>query len=363
VVATAVGATGAPEAPAFQKLDVFAQALSYIENNYVDAVDDEALMYGAVKGMVGKLDRFSTFLPPEEYRRLREDTEGEYGGVGIVVEADDQGVPVVVDVVPKSPADRAGLQVADRILAIDGVATAGTDQNWRGTLRGVAGTRVNVEVQRTHWIKTKQVSLVRERIRTHPVEARTLDQGVAYVRIRQFQGSTTADVRKQLRAAKKKGGGAVPGLVLDLRGNPGGLFEQAVSVADLFLEEGLIVTVKSRLGQIEEHSAHVAGTWTGFPMTVILDQGSASSAEIVAGALQDHGRAVIVGTPSFGKGSVQTFLSLDDGSGLKLTTSRYYTPDGRSIEGSGIVPDTLVERSDEQVETAYQTLHTLGLSN
>ncbi len=363
MVATAVGATGAPKTRTFAKLDVFAQALSYIENNYVDPVDEEKLMYGAVNGMVGGLDRFSTFLPPKQYRRLREDTEGEYGGVGIAVEADDEGVPVVVEVMSKSPADRAGLQVADRILTIDGVATAGTDESWRGTLRGRAGTRVTIELQRTSWIKTKEITLERKRIRMHPVEARTLDQNVAYVRIRQFQGSTAADVRKQLRKAKKRGGGAVPGLILDLRGNPGGLFDEAVAVADLFLDEGLIVSVKSRLGQVEKHEAQKVGTWTGFPMTVIVDERSASSAEIVAGALQDHGRAAIVGTSSYGKGSVQTFLSLDDGSGLKLTTSRYYTPSGRSIEGSGIQPDIREDRADEQLETAYQTLHSLGLSN
>ena len=339
----------------FAKLDVFAQALSYIENNYVDGIDEGALMYGAVDGMVGSLDRFSRFFPPDEYKRLREDTDGEYGGVGVTVEPDDDGVPVVREVTPRSPAARARLRKGDRIVAIDGTATAGND--WRGTLRGAPGTRVSVEIERDAWDAVRRFRLTREKIRMRAVTGRALDGDIAYVRVRQFQAKTAADVRAAIEERQ-----TVAGVVLDLRGNPGGLFDEAVRTADLFLDSGVIVTVKSRGGGEERESAASKGTLAAFPLAVLIDERSASSAEIVAGALQDHGRAVVVGTPSFGKGSVQTFLDLDDGSGIKLTTSRYYTPGGRSIEGTGIQPDVLVDPSEDVLDTAHQTLHSLGLS-
>jgi len=362
VAATAVGALADSE-PRFAKLDVFAQALSYIENNYVDPVDETALMYGAVRGMVDRLDHFSTFMPPNDYRRMREDTAGHYAGLGISLETGEDGVPVITEVMARSPAADAGLQVGDRIVAVDGGPTESSDGKWRGTLRGEAGTRVTLDVERAGWSAPRSFSVERREIRIPAIETKTLDGDVAYIRVRKFQQNTAVQVRKALARARRRAGGAIPGLILDLRGNPGGLFDQAVAVADLFLSSGTIVTVQGRRGQQEQPTAAAAGTWSGFPMAVLVDGRSASSAEIVAGALQDNGRAVIVGEPSYGKGTVQSLLDLDDGSGLKLTTARYLTPSGQSIEGSGIQPDVAVGGAADQLETAYQTLRTLELSN
>jgi carboxyl-terminal processing protease len=364
VVATAVGALATPKRnDRFDKLDVFAQALSFIENNYVDPIDENALIYGAVDGMVDGLDNFSNFMPPNEYRRIREDTEGTYAGVGIAVSTGGDGVPVIIEVMAGLPAESVGLRVDDRIVTVAGVKTAGSEGAWRGSLRGKVGTSVTIEVERAGWDEARAFELPRRRIRGKSAETDTLDEDVAYIRVHQFQQDTSGQVRAALRSAKRQAGGAIPGLILDLRGNPGGLFDEAVDTADLFLESGTIVTVRARRGRMEQPQAESKGTWSGFPIAVVVDGRSASSAEIVAGALQDHGRAVVVGEPSYGKGSVQSLLDLDDGSGLKLTTARYLTPNGQSIEGSGIQPDVAATDPAEQVEKAYQTLRSLELSN
>lgn len=363
VAATALGATAAEDEGTFAKLDVFAQALSYIENNYVDEVDESKLVYGAVTGMVERLDEHSRFLPPDRYRALREDTEGAYAGVGIALTPDAHGVPVVSEVVDGSPAARAGLRVGDRVVAIDGFATADSRGAWRGTLRGREGTRVTLDVARRGWSEPRSFALVRRVIEIPDVDSRSLGGGIAYVRIRQFQQGTDKAVRRALAAERKAAGGELAGIVLDLRGNPGGLYDQGVAVADIFLREGVIVTVRGRRGlAVEEERAHAARTWSGTPMAVLIDEDTASAAEIVAGALQDHGRAVLVGQTTYGKGSVQSFLDLGDGSGLKLTTARYFTPTGRSIHGIGIEPDLAVEGAGSQLDRATKALAGLGLT-
>jgi carboxyl-terminal processing protease len=359
VVATAIGASAVPrERPTtvrYRTLDTFAQALAYVANNYVDQVEEEKLLHDATRGLIAGLDQHSAFLSAKRYQRLRQDTEGEFGGVGLTLGpgiTDDNDPrsrpwPFVDDVVPGSPADAAGIQIDDRIVAIDGEETTepGKEKKeagaWEVRLRGASGTRVQVMIMRHGWTEPRELSLVRAQVKVPSVEKLAVEKGVGYVAISRFQEATNADTLAALKALEATGN--LKGLVLDLRGDPGGLLDQAVLVADLFLEAGTIVTMRGRQGEVEEHVAHKAGTWTGFPIVVLVDAGSASAAEILAGALQDQKRATLVGTQTYGKGSVQTFFDLDDGSGLKLTTARYYTPSGKSLEGKGITPDHLVD--------------------
>jgi carboxyl-terminal processing protease len=361
VVATAVGALAIPRTPArpaadrYRTLDTFAQALAYVTSNYVDSVDEKKLLHDAARGMIAGLDQHSAFLSARRYQRLRQDTEGEFGGVGLTLgpgsldERDPRALPwpYVDDVVPGSPADLAGVQIDDRVVAIDGEATAEAGKEkkeagaWEVKLRGASGTRVVVTISRHGWTQPRDMSLVRAQVKMPSVEHLAVEKGIGYVAISRFQEATTADVGASLLALRKTGN--LDGLVLDLRGNPGGLLDQSVAVADLFLDSGTIVTIRGRQGAVEEHVAHKPGTYVGFPIVILVDPGSASAAEILAGALQDHKRGTVVGLPTFGKGSVQTFFDLDDGSGLKLTTARYYTPSGKSLEGKGITPDVVAD--------------------
>jgi carboxyl-terminal processing protease len=348
-------AVPATEGDRYRTLDTFAQALSYVANNYVDSVEERKLLYDATRGMIGGLDPHSAFFPPRRYQRLRQDTEGEFGGVGLALgpgitdERDPraQPWPFIDDVVPGSPADRAGIHIDDRVVAIDNEATAVNGKEvrdagaWEQRLRGPSGTRVTLSIRRDGWSGPRTFSLVREQVKMPSVERLAVMPGIGYLAIRRFQEATTEDVIAAL--ARLRTAGSLRVLILDLRGNPGGLLDQAIHVADLFLESGTIVTIRGRRGSIEEQVAHAPGTWSGFPMVCLVDQQSASAAEILAGALQDHRRAVMVGLPTYGKGSVQTFFDLEDGSGLKLTTARFYTPGGKSLEGTGITPDIVVD--------------------
>lgn len=336
----------------YRTLDAFAEALSYISNQYVDAVDERKLVYGAVKGMVDQLDAHSTFLPPQRYERLRQDTEGEFAGVGVTLGEgpQDDSPPVIDAVIAGSPAARAGLHVKDRVLEVDGRATVKdgkpiNPQSLHSKVRGRAGTRLRLSIERDGWAAPRAFELVREQVKVPTVEWFYIANGIGYIGVSKFQEATAADVRSALVAIEARASGKkIRGVILDLRGNPGGLLDQAIRTADLFIDEGPIVTVGGRKGTtVEREVARSAGTFRGFPMMALIDQGSASAAEIVAGALQDHKRATLVGLPSYGKGSVQTFLDLKDGSGLKLTTARYYTPSGKSLEAVGIKPDVEVE--------------------
>ncbi len=359
VLATAVGAWAGPSPRSratdkrFQKLDVFARVLSYVENNYVEQIDERKLIYGAAKGMVHTLDPHSAFMTPDEFADLQADTEGEFGGVGLQIDDADGGVPVIVEVLTDTPAARAGLIPGDRIVKIDGAATAGQDGGEStARLRGKPGVPVIVEIERKNaagsYEAPRPITITREIIRVTAVDTMALAPGIAYVRIKQFQERTDQEVVAALEAHKKKYG-KIDGLVLDLRGNPGGLLDQAVRVADLFISSGVIVTTRGRGGKkLEEETAHDGGTWSGFPIVCLINGQSASASEIVAGALQDHGRALLLGTRSYGKGSVQSVIPLEDGSGLKLTIARYYTPKGRSIQERGIDPDVEVEQLDPE---------------
>jgi carboxyl-terminal processing protease len=331
----------------YQKLGVFAKVLSYIESNYVEDVQESELMYGAARGLTDVLDPHSRFMDPEEYDRLKKETEGneEIDGIGIDVEKRKTHL-VIISPIEGSPAAKAGIEPGDVIRRVDGVDVASLEfDDAVARMQGPADSEVVLVIERKGRELTFKIK--RARYELKPVEGKLLDDGIAYIKIRVFSATTDSmlgDLLDQL-GGKAKG---LRGLVLDIRRNPGGLLDQGIRVADRFIAEGLIVKTVGKAGHVmDEAKAHSRGTWLGFPMVVVVDGATASAAEIVAGALQDHGRAVILGTQTFGKGSVQTVFGVDGcGSkpcGLKLTVARYYTPSGRSIQGQGITPDVVVE--------------------
>jgi carboxyl-terminal processing protease len=346
----------------YHKLNIFTRVLSYVENNYVENVDHDELVYGAIRGMLETLDPHTSFLKPDQYKEMKIDTQGEFGGVGIEVEmrpvtdARDgakENVLTVMSAIDGTPASRAGLTTGDQILKIDDLSTRNLHMDEAvQKMRGKKGTQVQLTVDRPGkaWPDGKTgprtFTLARELIKIDNVVGKTLDPGYGYVRLKQFSENTDRDLENALdKLEKESPAGHLSGLVLDLRNNPGGLLDQAVRVADQFIDSGLIVRTEGKDGRIiDEERAHSRGTRTSFPIIVLVNGGSASASEIVAGALQDHGRAVIMGTQTFGKGSVQTVIELDDGSALKLTIARYYTPSGRSIQERGITPDVTVEQ-------------------
>ena len=337
----------------YRKLRVFSQVLTYIQSNYVDEVDPQQLIYDAVNGMLAHLDPHSTFLPADEYEKLREDTAGEFGGLGLSVglagEGDD--AMLVVEAVHKDgPGAHAGLRMGDLIIAVDGVSTRGDDHVDPAIrlMRGVPGSRVVLTGARDTWSKPRDVPLVRRHVRMNSVEHETFavgDDRVGYIAISTFSERTDQELGTALGELRREAvsKGATAGLVLDLRNNPGGLLDEGVKVADRFIAAGLIVSTEGRNpASVEKEFAHAEGTEANYPVVVLVNGYTASASEIVAGALQDHKRAAIVGERSFGKGSVQSLFGLDDGAGLKLTIARYYTPSGRSIQGSGVQPDLVV---------------------
>ena len=356
VIAGAFGAAAVPrDVSRFRALDAFAQALATVQTSYVDATDEKKLLYDAARGMLHNLDQYSTFLPPTRYQHLRQDTEGEFGGTGItlapgVVDEAKPGVPphpTIEAIVPRSPAELAGLQLDDRLVTVDGAPTAEPGRElasataWETKLRGPSGTRVTVTVLRAGWKDPRSFPLVRAQVKQPTVRHRVIERGIGYLAISRFAEATSIDTGGALAQLRAQNGLDV--LILDLRNDPGGLVDQAIAVADLFLDGGTIVTIRGRQGSVETQTAHKGGAATAVPIVAIVDQGTASAAEILAGALRDHGRAKLVGLPTYGKGTVQTFFDLVDGSGLKLTTARFYTPKGNSLESKGLVPDVRVE--------------------
>ena len=329
----------------YRPLDVFADVLSHVENSYVEEVDEKELVYGAIEGMVGRLDPHSTFMRPDAYRAMRDDTTGEFDGLGLEVTMQD-GELTVVSPMADSPGERAGIRPGDRLISIDGGSTRelGLAESVR-RMKGAAGTKAVLEIMREGFTAPQKLTLVRDRIRMQSVEWRVLDadRRYGYVRVKAFQERTERGLRKALDDLRGHLHGDLRGLVLDLRNDPGGLLDQAVRVADVFLASGVIVITEGRgKKNVEVERAREKDTEPGYPMIVLVNRGTASASEIVAGALQDHGRAVIMGTQTFGKGSVQTIVELEDGSGLKLTVARYYTPKHRSIQELGITPDVVV---------------------
>jgi carboxyl-terminal processing protease len=329
----------------YRPLDTFAAVLGHVENSYVEEVNQQELVYGAIEGMMGRLDPHSVFMRPELFKALRDETSGEFDGLGLELTIRNEQL-IIISPMADSPGERAGLQPGDRLVAIDGASTRELSLAEAGRrLKGAAGSKVVLEVMRDGFTAPQKLTLVRDRVRLQSVEWRVLDgpRRYAYVRVKAFQDRTDRTLRKALDDARLAVKGDLRGLVLDLRNDPGGLLDQAVRVADTFLPSGVIVTTEGRNRRtVEVEKAHEKDTEPNYPLIVLVNRGTASASEIVAGALQDHRRAVIMGTQTFGKGSVQSIIDLEDGAGLKLTVARYYTPRHRSIQELGITPDVEV---------------------
>ena len=325
----------------YQQLETFANVLSILQENYVDDINARKVMEGAISGMLLSLDPHSSYLKPEDFKDLQEETEGSFSGIGIEVTI-EEGILTVVSPIEETPADRAGIKAKDMIIKIDGELTQNMNpMDAIKKLRGPEGSKVTLTIHRTGWEELKDFALTRDTIPLHSVKGSFLEPGLAYIRITNFQSQTTKDVKDALQKLQEEH--PINGLVLDLRNNPGGLLDQAVSITDIFLDGGLVVYTKGRVReQNMTFQAHSNGGKNLFPLVVLVNEGSASASEIVTGAIQDHKRGIIVGTKTFGKGSVQTILPLPEGAGLRMTTARYYTPSGRSIQATGITPDVEV---------------------
>jgi carboxyl-terminal processing protease len=329
----------------YRSLETFANVLAIVQRNYVKEVETEKLVTGAIEGMLSSLDPHSSYLTEDEYRDLQTETEGRFGGLGLEITVRN-GLLTVISPIEDTPAARAGVQPGDQIVGIDDQSTEDMGLGEAvNRLRGARGSSVTISVRRKGHDKLLKFTIVRDVIEINSVRAYVLEDGFLYARIAQFQDRTSENLRAAL-AKKQLEDESIKGLVLDLRNNPGGLLSQAVAVSDLFLESGLIVYTDGRLTQQKQKfSASPKDSRTGFPIVVLVNGGSASASEIVAGALQDHKRALILGTKTFGKGSVQTILPLDGRSALRLTTAEYFTPNGRSIHESGIRPDIVMDRT------------------
>jgi carboxyl-terminal processing protease len=329
-------------AATYEQLRLFTEVLSHVQNQYVDEVPPRDLIYSAIKGTLRGLDPHSSFLDPDSYREMQVETSGSFGGLGIEITLKDDILTVVAPI-DGTPAYRAGLHTGDRIVKIDGLPTKDMQlADAVKRMRGKPGTKVTISIVREGWTEPKDFDIVREQIRVQSVRVHELGDGIEYIRLRQFQEQSPHDLEAALDKLTKNG---MKALILDLRNNPGGLLTAAVEVSEKFIDDGkLVVYTEGRVrNQNMRFSAHAKKGYSQMPMVIMVNQGSASASEIVAGALQDWGRATIVGTQTFGKGSVQTIIPLSDGSGLRLTTAKYFTPKGRSIHGKGITPDIVVE--------------------
>lgn len=337
------GDNGARTIP-MEDIRSLSEVFGKIKDNYVEEVTDKTLLENAIRGMLSGLDPHSTYLDREAFQELRVGTTGEFGGLGIVVGMED-GFVKVISPIDDTPAARAGVKAGDLIIRLDKKPVKGMSlDDAVKMMRGKPGTSIDLLIVREGQEKPLTFSLTRDKIRVQSVRARTLEEGFGYLRISQFQERTNADMRKAIDDLKKENGGTLKGLIIDLRNNPGGLLDAAVEVSDAFLTSGKIVSVRSRDKASE--SSHVAkpdDLLNKAPIVVLVNGGSASASEIVAGALQDNKRAIVMGTKTFGKGSVQTVVPLGNNTAIKLTTARYYTPSDRSIQAKGIVPDIILD--------------------
>ncbi len=345
----------------YEDLKEFSDVLGIIQREYVEETKPKSLVEGAIKGMLETLDPHSAYMPPENYKELQDETKGRFEGIGIEITLRD-GVLTVVSPFEGTPAFKAGILAGDQIVKIEGDVTKNmTLMDAVKRLRGPKGTKVTITIMREGFSKPQEFSLVRDVIPMRSVRSELLDKNYAYIRISQFQEKTDGEFENAVKALEEQSKGQLKGMILDLRNDPGGLLDQAVKISDRFIDSGLIVSVEGRReDQKMKFSAQAAGTLPAYPLVVLVNEGSASASEIVAGAIQDHGRGVILGTQTFGKGSVQTIFPLRDGAGLRLTTARYYTPKGRSIQAKGITPDIVVKpaRPEEGQEVTAPKLPT-----
>lgn len=343
-----------------EDIQTFAEVFERIKRAYVEEVDDSTLLRNAMRGMLSELDPHSAYLDRNEFQSLRESTEGEFGGIGIEVGL-EEGRLTIITPIDDTPASRAGLQARDVILEIDGNPTERLSLQESVTLmRGEPGSQIRLQILRSGQEAPLDITLTREIIRTESVRSEMLEPGYGYLRVSQFQSRSGEQVNNAIRRMERDG--PLQGLVLDLRNNPGGVLQAAVAVADAFLQSGLVVYTEGRLPDTQmRFSASRETVAPDVPLVVLINGGSASAAEIVAGALQDQRRGVIMGTESFGKGSVQQVMPLGNGEGLKLTTALYYTPNGRSIQAMGIEPDVRVVRGRLEVTESSRQLREADL--
>jgi len=334
-------ATTEQESP-YYVLDQLARVLVRIENDYVDPVDRNRLIEGAIKGMVAELDPHSSFLPREDYAIFQGDTQGRFGGVGVEVDFGNDSV-TVMSVVEGSPAEQRGIAPGDQIIAIDGHPVRGkSSADLVRTMRGEPGSKVNLSLRRKSHEGLLTVTLVRRIITVSSVASKLLNEGVGYLRIKSFQSGTHTEFQEALGKLRAANGEGLNALILDLRNNPGGLVDEASAIADEFLDGGVIYTTRHRRQIVDEAAASAGGSVKRGPIAILVNEYSASASELLAGALQDQHRGPIIGAKTFGKGSVQSILDLPGGDGLRITTMRYYTPSGRAIQALGITPDVLV---------------------
>lgn len=329
------------------ELRLFTQVFDHVRRGYVDDISDSQLLFSAIEGMLYNLDPYSRYLDPEAYRALREMTSGHYHGIGVEV-ASEEGAIRVISPLDETPAARAGIRPGDLIVAIDGASLRELSPSSAGyQLRGPDGSAVELTVVRSEQPEPINITLTRELITVDAVRYRALGSGIGYVRIAQFQQQSAAAFVGALEALQPS---SLRGLVIDLRNNPGGLVDAAIEIAATLLDGATVVSTQGRIATANQlFSAELGDLLNGAPVAVLINRGTASAAEIVAGALQDHRRAVVIGTRSFGKGSVQTIIPIDGGGALKLTTARYFTPAGRSIQAHGIDPDIVIERGELQL--------------
>ena len=329
-----------------EDLRTFTEVFAKIKSDYVEPIEDKALLENAIRGMLSGLDPHSSYLIPDDYQELQAGTSGEFGGLGIEVGLEDGFVKVIAPI-DDTPAQRAGVEAGDLVIRLDDTPVKGMSlAEAVKVMRGPPGTDIVLTIVREGVDRPLRITITRDVIRVTSVRSRALEPGYGYIRISQFQLRTGESLREAVDELREEAGDdGLKGLVLDLRNNPGGVLNAAVSVSDAFLEEGIIVYTEGRMDDAKlTFSAKGSDILDGTPLVVLVNAGSASASEIVAGALQDHRRAVIMGEKTFGKGSVQTILPLGNGSALKLTTARYYTPSGTSIQARGIVPDIALDR-------------------
>jgi carboxyl-terminal processing protease len=333
----------------YMDLQLFAKVLNLVQQYYVEEVDTKKLIYGGIKGMLRELDPHTNFLPPDIYKEFETETSGEFGGLGVEITV-TKGVLTIISPIEDAPAWVAGIKAGDRIVTINGESTKGwTLVEAAQKMKGSKGSKITLGIFRDGFEVPKDFAIVRGTVKIRSVKYTDLEDGYAYIRLTSFIDNSARDIKSELDKHFKKNK-ATRGLVLDLRRNPGGLLDQAVQISDLFLHKGVIVSTVGRDKKVPEVvQAKNEGTQPPYPVVVLIDEFSASASEILAGALQDNKRALIMGQRSFGKGSVQSVVKLGDGSGLKLTVARYYTPSGRSIQADGIKPDVVVENLSQEV--------------
>lgn len=350
--------TKASKESSYQPLEKFAKVLQFVEDSYVDSAPVHKLIENAINGMLGQLDPHSAYLPPKIYSEMKNETEGKFGGIGIEVSLED-GKITVASPIDDTPAAAAGLKKGDKILTIDGKNVVGvTLPEAISLMRGAPGSKVLIKVQKAGEAKIIDLSLERKLIKVTSVKHAMLKNSFLYVRISSFMERAAEDLAKILKENREQ----TKGVILDLRSNPGGLLDEAVKVSNLFLDEGPIVYTITKDRSKKEISKAIKGRKvSSAPVVVLIDPSSASASEIVAGALQDHKRAIIAGQRSFGKGSVQTVLPIGDGSGLKLTIARYYTPSGRSIQAKGIEPDVELDQFSPEMIAEVRTKQSKGM--